>query len=80
MGENAMPETLFGFDEKAAARILGIAPRTLRAWLKGGKVAHHLTPGGRVRYTMEQLLDLQRNARVEATTSRTLPLPAAQRS
>ncbi|WP_394648897.1 helix-turn-helix domain-containing protein [uncultured Sphingomonas sp.] len=75
-----MTETLFGFDEKAAARILGIAPRTLRSWRKGGKVAHHVTPGGRVRYTMDQLLDLQRNARVDATIGRTLPLPAAQRS
>ena len=73
-------ETLFGFDEKAAARIIGISPRTLRAWRKAGKVGHHLTPGGRIRYTMDQLLDLQRASRVNVAHDRTLPPSAAQRS
>ncbi|GAA4222210.1 hypothetical protein GCM10022253_30180 [Sphingomonas endophytica] len=73
-------ETLFGFDEKAAARILGISPRTLRAWRKAGKVDHYVTPGGRIRYTMDQLLDLQRGARIAAAHDRTLPHSDAQRS
>ncbi len=69
-----MADALFGFDEKAAARIIGIAPRTLRAWRKAGKVGHYLTPGGRIRYTMDQLLDLQRGARIHVTSGRMSPL------
>jgi DNA-binding transcriptional MerR regulator len=73
-----MKDALFEYDEKAAARILGIAPRTLRAWRVGGKVSHHRTPGGRVRYTMDDLLELQRRSRVHVTFSRIQPHTAAQ--
>lgn len=54
------------YDEKAAARILGVAPRTLRAWRKAGKISHHRTPGGRVRYTLDQLLAVQVGGRIDA--------------
>jgi DNA-binding transcriptional MerR regulator len=54
------------YDEKAAARIIGVSPRTLRAWRKDGKVSYHRTPGGRVRYTLDQMLDLQRGGMVAA--------------
>lgn len=47
------------YDEKSAARILRVAPRTLRAWRQAGKVGFHRTPGGRVRFTLDQLLAVQ---------------------
>lgn len=62
------------YDEKAAARILGVAPRTLRAWRTDGKVAHYRTPGGRVRYSLDQLLALKCGGLVEA---REIPAKAA---
>jgi len=73
-----MTTSLFGYDEKTAARILGVAPRTLRAWRVAGKVSHHRTPGGRVRYTMDQLIEVQRAARLNVTNGHTKPLVAAQ--
>jgi excisionase family DNA binding protein len=60
----------FDYDEKAAARILNVAPRTLRRWRIDGKVSHHRTPGGRVRYSTDQLLELQLAGRVAATAAR----------
>lgn len=56
----------FDYDEKAAARILNVAPRTLRRWRKAGHVGYHVTPGGRVRYSVDQLLELQSASRVPA--------------
>lgn len=53
-------------DEKSAARILAMAPRTLRRWRVKGKVPHHRTPGGRIRYTVDQLIEFQRSLRVGA--------------
>lgn len=73
-----MADALFEYDEKAAARILGVAPRTLRSWRVAGNVSHHRTPGGRVRYTMEDLLELQRRSRVHVTSSRVTTQTAAQ--
>ncbi|WP_267380521.1 MULTISPECIES: helix-turn-helix domain-containing protein [unclassified Sphingomonas] len=52
------------FDEKAAARILSIAPKTLSRWRKAGMVSHYRTPTGRVRYTMDDLIAVQRRGRV----------------
>lgn len=52
------------FDEKAAARILGLAPRTLRRWRKAGLIGHYLTPTGRVRYSLDDLLTVQKGGRV----------------
>ncbi|MEZ0495981.1 helix-turn-helix domain-containing protein [Sphingomonas sp. IW22] len=60
---NYSPSGLFDFGEKAAARIVGVSPRTLRRWREAGKVGHYVTPGGRIRYTMEQLIELQRGCR-----------------
>ena len=59
-------ERVFDFDEKQAARILGIAPRTLRAWRMAGKIGHCRTPTGRVRYSTDQLLAVERCGRVAA--------------
>lgn len=60
-------ERVFDFDEKQAARILGIAPRTLRAWRVAGRIGHSRTPTGRVRYSTDQLLAVERVGRVAAT-------------
>ncbi|QCB42283.1 MerR family transcriptional regulator [Sphingomonas sp. PAMC26645] len=59
-------ERVFDFDEKQAARILGIAPRTLRAWRVAGRIGHTRTPTGRVRYSTDQLLAVERSGRVAA--------------
>lgn len=52
------------FTEPQAARIVGVAQRTLRRWRKAGAVGYSLTPGGRIRYTPEDLHQLQRSMRV----------------
>jgi predicted site-specific integrase-resolvase len=57
---------LFEFGEKAAARILNVAPRTLRAWRREQKIDHYKLPNGRIRYSMDQLLEFQRSTRVPA--------------
>lgn len=60
----------FDYDEKAAARILSVAPRTLRRWRIDGKVSYHRTPGGRVRYSTDQLLEVQLAGRVSVPAAR----------
>lgn len=57
---------IFDFDEKAAARIVGVTTRTMRSWRKAKKVSFYRTPGGRIRYTVDQLTDLQRRCRIKA--------------
>lgn len=71
------PPTLYDFDEQQAARVIGVSSRTLRAWRKAGKVGYHRTPGGRIRYTVDQLTDLQRAGRVAPAAYRTFPPSAA---
>jgi predicted site-specific integrase-resolvase len=62
--------TIFEYDEKTAARILGVAPRTLRAWRCEGKISYHRLPGGRIRYSMDQLVEFQRSCRVPVAADR----------
>lgn len=52
------------FTEPQAARIMGVAPRTLRRWRKAGAVGYSLTPGGRILYTTEDLHRLRAAMRV----------------
>lgn len=59
---------LFDFGEKAAARIMGVSPRTMRRWRHAGKVDHYVTPGGGVRYSMDQLIELQRRSRQQCVS------------
>lgn len=54
------------FDEKAAARIVGVHPRTLRRWREASHVAFYRTPTGRVRYQLADLVKLASHARVPA--------------
>ncbi|WP_353955627.1 MerR family transcriptional regulator [uncultured Sphingomonas sp.] len=63
------PAAVHDFDEKAAARILCVSPKTLSRWRKAGMVSHYRTPTGRVRYTMDDLLQVQRSGRVTAPMS-----------
>lgn len=53
------------FDEKAAARILEVHPRTLRRWRQRGLVACSRTPTGRVRYRIEDLMQATRSERID---------------
>ncbi|MFW2831752.1 helix-turn-helix domain-containing protein [Sphingomonas sp. ID0503] len=52
------------YDEAQAARILGVALVTLRRWRKAGYVGHHRTPGGRIRYSLDQLANFKSRCRV----------------
>ena len=54
-------------DEKTAARILSVTPRTLRRWRLEGKISYHRLPGGRIRYSPDQLIDFKRSCRVAAS-------------
>lgn len=54
------------FDEKAAARIAEVHPRTLRRWRERGLVAWYRTPTGRIRYRLEDLLAAVEQERVPA--------------
>ena len=58
--------TTADYDEKAAARILAVSPKTLSRWRKAGMVSHYRTPTGRIRYTLDDLLRVQRAGRVTA--------------
>lgn len=48
------------YNEKEAARIWGCSPRTLRAWRKANLMECILTPTGRVRYTLDQILSVKK--------------------
>lgn len=61
-------DRLYEYDEKQAARILDVTARTLRRWRKDGKVSFYRTPGGRVRYSTDQLLELRRSSRVPVSS------------
>lgn len=58
--------SVLGMSEAEAARVVGVHPDTLRNWRKRGAVGYTLTPGGRVRYTQEQLRQLIGAMRVDA--------------
>lgn len=47
------------FDEKAAARVLNVHPRTLRRWRDRGLIKYLLTPTGRIRYLYSELLNFR---------------------
>jgi len=64
---------LYDYNEAQAARVLGIAERTLRDWRKKGYIGHHELPGGRIRYTVAQLMDFHRSTNRPAATNQTLP-------
>lgn len=73
-------DKIYDFDEKSAARIMGVVPRTLRNWRKAGKIGFYRTPGGRVRYSIDQLIEVRTGGRVDAAFDPTFPPFAAQGS
>lgn len=53
-----------GLTEQQAANIIGVSPKTLRRWRQKGAVGYSLTPGGRIRYSHEDLHRLRLAMRV----------------
>lgn len=58
------------FSEPQAARVLGVHISTLRRWRKAGAVGYSLTPGGRIRYSPEDLRRLMAAMQVAPTLGR----------
>ncbi len=58
-----MADPLFTEDQVAA--MLRVNPRTLRRWRLAGKVSHERTPGGRIRYRWDDVIELTGTMRVE---------------
>jgi excisionase family DNA binding protein len=56
-----------GMSEPQAAEALSVHPSTLRRWRKNGAIGFTLTPGGRVRYSHEDVRRLLCAMRVEPT-------------
>jgi excisionase family DNA binding protein len=59
----------FDYDEAQAARILGVSAKTLSRWRRAGRIEHHRTPGGRIRYAASQLAGFKESCRVSVLTS-----------
>lgn len=59
-----MPDAL-GMTEAEAARSIGVNTRTLRRWRRKGALGYMLTPGGRIRYSSEDLRRLLHNMKVD---------------
>lgn len=68
---------LFDYDEKQAAQILGVDPRTLRKWRSDGAIGFHRLPGGRIRYTADQLVEFKRSTRVAPISALSFPHSSA---
>lgn len=68
-----MTNDALGMTEPQAARAVGVHPRTLRRWRQRGAVGYTLTPGGRIRYTSEDMRRLLLAMRVEPTLGTPLP-------
>lgn len=52
------------YNEASAAAYLHISAKTLSRYRKMGRIGHHRSPGGRVSYTLEQLIDFQLSTRI----------------
>lgn len=57
----------FEYTEQQAARLLAVGVATLRRWRRGGAIGHHRYPGGRIRYTLDQIADFKTACRVAPT-------------
>jgi predicted site-specific integrase-resolvase len=55
---------MYDHDEKQAARILEVSAKTLSRYRKAGLIGHFRLPGGRVRYSTEQLVAFAASTRV----------------
>ncbi|WP_416463430.1 hypothetical protein [Sphingomonas sp. VDB2] len=52
------------YNEASAANYLCLSARTLRRYRLMGRIGHHRSPGGRISYTLDQLIDFQLSTRV----------------
>ncbi|MCP1470985.1 DNA-binding transcriptional MerR regulator [Sphingobium sp. OAS761] len=52
------------YNEASAAAYLGLSPRTLRRYRMAGLIGYHRSPGGRISYTLDQMIDFQLSTRV----------------
>jgi excisionase family DNA binding protein len=48
---------VFAFTTSQAAAYLGVSQMSIRRWCADGYLQHHLTPGGQLRFSREQLED-----------------------
>lgn len=53
------------FTEPQVAAALKVDVRTLRRWRKRGKISFQRTPGGRVRYRLDDLIEMQAAMTIE---------------
>jgi predicted site-specific integrase-resolvase len=70
---------MFDHCEKSAARILGVSTKTLAGYRKSGLIAHYRLPGGRVRYSTEQLAEFVASTRVASANFLKFPRSSGQR-
>lgn len=56
---------LHEFTEGQAARMLGVSAVTLRRWRGLGVIGHHRMPGGRIRYSLDQIANFRSRCRVD---------------
>ena len=56
-------KNLFPYSEKAAARILECHPRTLKRYRVAGLIEFYELPGGRPRYSAQQLMEFVESRR-----------------
>jgi len=57
------------YNEASAAKYLNISGRTLRRYRMAHLIGHHRSPGGRISYTLDQLIDFQLSTRVAPVQS-----------
>lgn len=73
-----MTGRMYDHDEKSAARILEVSTKTLAGYRKRGLIGHYRLPGGRVRYSTEQLAAFVASTRVPSEQRCELPRFSAQ--
>jgi predicted site-specific integrase-resolvase len=52
--------------EPQAAAALRVSAKTLARWRQAGRVSYDCTPGGRIRYSWDDIVALRRSMRVSA--------------
>lgn len=52
--------------EPQAAAALRISTKTLQRWRRAGRTSHQRTPGGRIRYSWDDVLALRRSMQVSS--------------
>ena len=58
-----MPDPIY--TEEQVAAMVRVTSRTLRRWRLAGKVSYERTPGGRIRYRLDDVIELTGRMRIE---------------